>query len=82
MIQFKDVYCYYLGCRVMAAPYGGQANRYESGKFVGMNIHDIANVKLDSWQSVADISISQIKPILKRIEDMTEDECDEYNKIE
>lgn len=74
MTQLKDYLHYYMGCKVMAAPYGGQQKRYEEGRLVGINIHDIAYVKLNNWQLVADISITCVKPMLRRLEDMTEGE--------
>lgn len=73
-MKLQDYLHYYIGCKVMAAPYGGQQKRYEEGKLVGINVYDIAHVKLNNWQSVADISITCVKPILRRLEDMTEEE--------
>lgn len=73
-MKLQDYLHYYIGCKVMAAPYGGQQKRYEEGKLVGINVYDIANVKLNNWQSVADINIECVKPILRRLADLTRDE--------
>lgn len=73
-MKLQDYLHYYLGCRVKATPYGGQSARWEEGKIMGINVHDVAHVKFDTWQSVADVTISCIKPILRRLEDMTEEE--------
>lgn len=73
-MKLQDYLHYYMGCKVMAAPYGGQNKKYEEGKLVGINIHDVAHVKLNSWQSVADISITCVKPILRRFEDITKEQ--------
>jgi hypothetical protein len=74
-MKLQDYIHYYLGCRVKATPYGGQANKWEEGSIVGLNIHNVAHVKFDNWQSIADVTMSCIKPILRRLEDMTEEEA-------
>lgn len=74
-MELKDYLHYYIGCRVQAAPYGGQQKRYEYGKLVGIGIHDVVNIKFDTWQSVADVSTFCVKPILRQLEDMTEGEA-------
>jgi len=69
MIELKDVIHYYLNCRVMAAPYGGQPNRYEEGVLVGV-LGDVWEIKFNGWQSSAPVGIDKIKPILRRLEDI------------
>jgi len=79
--KIQDYLHYYIGCRVKAAPFGGQPHRLEEGKLVGININDIVHVKLDNWQSVADVTISLVKPILRKIGDFTNHEKEEYNSL-
>lgn len=73
-MKLQDYLHYYMGCRVEAYPFGGQQKRTECGRLVGIGIHDIVNIKFDTWQSVADVSMSRVKPILRRLEGMTEEE--------
>lgn len=79
-MDLKDYLHYYLGCRAQAAPYGGQPKRQEYGKLAGIGIRDVVNIKFDTWQSIADVSISGVKPILRRLEDMTEEEARDFLK--
>lgn len=80
-MKLQDYIKYYIGCRVEAYPYGWQQKRTECGKLVGIGIHDIVNIKFDTWQSVADVSISCVKIILRRLEDMTEEEAEQLAMI-
>lgn len=75
--KIQDYLPYYLGCRVIAAPYGGQSNRWEVGEFIGINILNVAHIKLDNWQSIADISCSCVKPILRKPDSITDEEIKE-----
>lgn len=79
-MKLKDYLHYYLGCRAQAAPYGGQPKRQEYGKLAGIGIRDVVNIKFDTWQSIADVSIYCVKPILRRLEDMTEEEARNFLK--
>src|ERR1043165_9328642 len=79
-MKLNDYLHHYIGCKVKATPYGGKSNRWEDGQIVGLNIHDVAHVKFDSWQSIADVTVSCIKPILRKLEDMTEEEKTEIGK--
>lgn len=73
-MKISDYIHYYIGCKVKATPYGGQSNIWEYGNLVGINVHNVANVKFDNWQSVADVSTSCIKPLLRKLDNMTEEE--------
>lgn len=79
--KLQDYIHFYLGCRVVAAPYGGQPKRLDEGTLVGINNHDIVNIKLDKWQSVADISISCVKPILRKLDSITDEEKTQIGKM-
>lgn len=74
-MNIQDYISYYIGLRVKATPYGGQSNRWEYGTLVGMNTHSVCFIKFDNWQSVVDISTSCIKPLLRKLNSMREDEA-------
>jgi hypothetical protein len=74
-MKIQDYLHYYIGCKVKATPYGGQANRYIDGRLVGLNINNVAFVKFDEWQAVADVTTTCVMPILRRTADITEDEA-------
>ena len=90
MIELKDVIHYYIGCNVLVD--GKEIAKFNGGTFVpnsvGQIYYDLQTK--DMLEDDPDFNMPynddpemkplRIKPILRRIEDMTDEEGKEYNK--
>jgi hypothetical protein len=80
MKQLKDFIHYYIGCRCIIKWESPNGTIYDrEGVFLAIDIRD----KLPYYLKSEDAAIwtDNIKPILRRLEDMTEEEICEYGKL-
>lgn len=72
-MKLQDYIHYYLGYRVITTPFGGKQKRTEHGELLMAGKYCL-EVKLDNWQSATTLDFDLVKPILRKLEDITEDE--------
>lgn len=79
-MKLQDYIHYYIGCKVIGTPYGGQPTRFEEGIIVGVHLN-VVDVKFGKWQSIATLDFDKVKLILRKLGDHEDGELNEYQTL-